>query len=88
MVLVSTSTPILATGSFSGSLISYGHARLVGTLYSSMSAAIGAGSGINIMQSVDYGQNWDLISASYPIKAVTASDININIVGNAVKVQI
>lgn len=86
-VLLSAST-ITPTGSISGSLISQGHAKLLGTLYSSMSAAIGAGSGINILESSDYGLNWDVLSASYPIKAVTASAFSIDIKGNAVKVQI
>jgi hypothetical protein len=87
-VLLSTSTALVATGSMSGSLVSVGHSKLIGTLYSSMSAAIGAGSGINVFQSSDYGQNWDLLSASYPIKAVTASPFSIDIVGNAVKIQV
>jgi hypothetical protein len=87
-LLLSTSTALGATGSMSGSLISLGHSKLIGTFYSSMSATIGAGSGINIFQSADYGQNWDMLSASYPIKAITASPFSIDIVGNAVKVQI
>lgn len=87
-IILSTSTTLAATGSMSGSMVSAGFGKLLGTFYSSMSAAIGAGSGINVYQSSDYGQNWDLLSASYPIKAVTASPFNIDIVGNAVKVQI
>jgi len=87
-VLLSTSTALVATGSMSGSAVSLGHSKLIGTFYSSMSAAIGAGSGINIFQSADYGLNWDLLSASYPIKAVTSSPFSIDITGNAVKVQV
>ena len=87
-VLLSTSTALVATGSMSGSLVSLGHSKLLGTFYSSMSAAVGAGSGINVLQSANYGATWDLLSASYPIKAVTASPFSVDIVGNAVKVQV
>ena len=87
-VLLSTSTTLSATGSMSGSLICEGYAKLVGTIYSSMSAAEGAGSGLNILQSADYGATWDVLSASNAIKAVAASQLSYDIFGNAVKVQI
>lgn len=85
-VLHSTAS-LVATGSVSGSLISQGYSKLRGMFYSSMSAAGGTGSGLHILQSSDYGINWDIISASYPVKAVTASAMEVDIVGNAVKVQ-
>ena len=87
-VLHSTSTALVATGSMSGSLMSIGHSKLVGVFYSSMSANAGAGSGINVLESADYGLNWDMLSASNPIKAVTASTFSVDIKGNAVKVQV
>ena len=86
--VLSSSAILLATGSISGSLTCEGYAKLVGIVYSSMSAAAGAGSGVNVMQSLDYGANWDALSASNPIKAVTGSTFDIPIYGNAIKVQI
>jgi len=81
-------TALTASGSISGSMVSEGFSRLIGAIWSNASAAVGSGSGLHIFQSSDYGQNWDLTSASYQVTASAASAINVTVVGNAVKVQL
>jgi hypothetical protein len=79
---------LAATASRSGSAISTGYSNLVGMFYANASAAAGAGSGLHILQSANYGANWDIVSASYPITASAASTFSVAIVGNAVKVHV
>ena len=87
-VVWQTTASVVASGSTSGSVLCAGYARLVGTFYANASAAGGTGSGLHITQSPDYGTNWDIITASYPITASAASSFDVAVVGNAVKVQV
>ncbi len=72
----------------SGSAISAGYARLIGTLYSNASADAGTGSGLHIEQSADYGAHWDVTTASYTITASAASAFDVAVTGNAVQVKL
>ena len=85
-VLESTAS-LAISASTSGSAVCNGYAKLVGVFWSNASAAVGAASGLNILQSANLGQNWDLTSASYTVTASAASAISVDVVGNAVKVQ-
>jgi len=86
--LLSASTALDASASIAGSLASAGHSRLVGIIWSNASAVAGAGSGLHIRQSADYGQHWDIVTASYTITASAASAFSASVYGNAVQVII
>ncbi len=76
-----------AGASSSGSLLSTGYARVVGSFFSDASSAGGTGSGLTFFQSADYGAHFDLISASSSVLATCASAFDVAVVGNAVKVK-
>ena len=69
----------------SGSLLCGGYARLVGGVVSNASSA--AASGLRILQSMNGGTNWDVITASAAISACSGSSFGYEIVGDAVKVE-
>jgi len=85
--VLDTTAAQTAKGYTSGSLVCDGFSRLVGLLYSNASAAVGSASGLVIRQSADGGANWDVVSASYQVTASAASVFNVNLLGNAVKVE-
>jgi len=72
----------------SGSLISNGYARLVGIFRSDAAVALGAGSGLYVEQSSNWGGNWDITSASCQITACAASTFDLEVLGNAVRVRL
>lgn len=78
---------LAANASTSGSAISWGYQRLVGFINPDVDTEIG--SGLHIRQSVDYGSNWDLTSASDLVEASGAiAACNTTILGNAIEVRI
>jgi len=73
-----------STSVTSGSFYTEGYAKLVGIVYAgASSASIG---GIKVLQSSDYGANWDY-SASQKISACTGCALSIDICGNAAKIE-
>jgi hypothetical protein len=74
-------------GSISGSFAfgSPAYARLVGTIY--LSASTQSGSGWQVWQSSDGGQNWDCKSAC-SVLAAGGSGLSYEVVGNAVMIKI
>ncbi len=85
--ILASSALLGVSASVAGSAVALGHAKVVGLLWSDASAAVGAGSGLHIQQSSNYGTTWDLVSASYAITASTGVSVSQEVVGNAVKIQ-
>lgn len=71
--------------SISGSLYCNGYSRLVGGLY--LSASLQSASGFRVLQSVDGGTNWDIVTACQTL-AAGASTFSYEIYGDAVQVRI
>lgn len=82
-VVASYSGSLAAAGSFAGSMIAQGYAKLVGIHYSDASGV--AASSLRISQSTDYGVNWDY-KTDYVSTASATSAISLDIYGNAVRV--
>lgn len=86
LILEHTSGCLAANGSLTGSLISYGYARLVGGFRSDV--ATETASGLRIEQSFDGGSNWDLVSASDLVGASGIATCSVEVLGDAVRVTI
>ena len=84
ITVLQSSASLAASGSVSGSAISTGYARLVGSVIANASAK--AGSGLRVSQSPDSGSNWDYVT-DYAPSACSGSAFSIEIIGNAVKVD-
>jgi len=82
-----SSAALGVSASVSGSAIALGHAKVVGLLWANASAAEGAGSGLHVLQSNNWGATWDIITASYSVAASTGRSVSADVVGNAVKIQ-
>lgn len=80
--LVTSSTPLAADAVLSASAICQGHRRLCGALYTTGSAAVGAGSGLHIQQGINGSPMFT--SASYAITEGVATTFNIDILANTV----
>jgi hypothetical protein len=68
----------------SGSFVTAGYRHLLGMIMSCTSSV--AGSGLSIYQSPDYGAHWDYVTAC-AISACSGSAFDIEIVGNAAKIE-
>lgn len=84
-VVFEYSGSLAADAELSGSLICNGYARLVGMIVSTASSE---GSGLGIRQSADYGQNFNLTTASDAISTGAGSTSHsVEILGNAVLID-
>lgn len=85
VISASTSTSLGISGSFSGSARCDGYSRAVGMIYASEASL--AGSGLMIHQSIDYGENWDIVSASDALAGSGTLSESVEIIGNAIRVK-
>ncbi len=80
-----TGGSLLVGASFTASMPCNGYAYLMGFIRTDQ--ALGA-SGVLVQQSIDYGQNWDYVSASDTLGANASAACKVEIIGNAVQIKI
>ena len=84
VISASAAATLGISGSFSGSALCAGYSRAVGMLYASEASK--AASGLIIHQSSDFGENWDIVSASDALAGSGTLSESVEIVGNAIRV--
>ena len=82
--LIDSSGSLAANAIITGSSVSQGLEVLRGMWFSDV--ATSTGSGLLIQQSSDFGQSWNLISASDQVGACGTQTYDVTLLGNAVKV--